>query len=100
MQNIHVEIAEDTQNLILEDLNVRNMSVKDFNQDCHIICIPGGNLEMTTSVVTSIPVDLKLADVIITSGMCDLSAKSTPVIQICLNALNRLNFRNHLWAPR
>jgi hypothetical protein len=95
-QNISVEITEGTKILIIGDSNLRNTDVKDFSQDCHIICIPGGNLEITTAFVNAIPVGLNLSDILITSGMCDLSAKSTSqAIKDCLSSLDRLNVRKH-----
>ena len=95
-QNISVEITTDTKILIIGDSNLRNTELKDFSQVCHIICIPGANFEITTAFVNAIPVGLNLTDILIASGMCDLSAKSTSqAIKDCLSSLDRLGVRKH-----
>jgi len=92
--NIACKITDDVKILIIGDSNLRKVDPLLLNKDWHILCIPGVNLEITTAVINGLPVDNKLTDIIITSGICD-SNNDPPPISSCLTALDRLNVRKH-----
>jgi hypothetical protein len=92
--NINVKISEDTKILVIGDSNLRHIDIKQIDKSWHIICIPGANLELTTSIINAIPLTHQLTDIIITSGMCDRDNK-TPHVQNCLAALDRLTVKKH-----
>jgi hypothetical protein len=92
--NIACEITDDVKILIIGDSNLRKVDNLLLDKDWHVLCIPGANLEITTAVINGLPVDNKLTDIIITSGICD-SNNDAPPISNCLTALNRLKVRKH-----
>ena len=92
--NINIELTENIKILIIGDSNLRNMEAKLFNPDWHILCIPGGNLDLICSIIEQLPNSLQLTDIIVTAGYCDLDDERPP-IEKCLTALNRIKVRKH-----
>jgi hypothetical protein len=92
--NINIELTDNTKVLIIGDSNLRKMDAKLFNSDCHIICIPGANLDLINNIMQELPVALTLTDIIITAGICDSNNTQAPIDK-CLAAVNRLKVRKH-----
>jgi hypothetical protein len=92
--NLNLVLAEDTKILIIGDSNLRKVDERELEQDWQIWCIPGANLDLTTKIINAIPLQHKLTDIIITSGICDLNNRRPPISN-CLCAIDRLGVRKH-----
>jgi hypothetical protein len=93
-QNMSVEVFDNVETLIIGSSNLKRTNLVDIRPNCHIICIPGANLEYTTKVlrvIIAMPYDLtKLKHIVFTSGINNRDDVNEPPIIKLLSQCSQL----------
>lgn len=82
-QNFTLDLDSCVETLIIGSSNLRNTHQTDVLRKCHVVCIPGANIQYVNLILAKLPTEalLYLDNVVVTTGLNNRDDKSPPPIE-------------------
>ena len=82
-QNFILDLDSCVETLIIGSSNLRNTRQTDVLRKCHIVCIPGANIQYVNLILAKLPTEtlIYLDKIVVTTGLNNRDDKSPPPIE-------------------